>query len=71
MGCEVTALSLHEWLNIVVRASWAYSDRMPVVPVIGTGLSPLLQWVVVPTVAAEAARRIVLRHSLRTPEPCR
>ncbi len=24
-----------EWLNTSVRGSWAYSDRMPVVPVIG------------------------------------
>ena len=40
-----------EWLNINVRGSWAYSDLMPVIPVIGTGLAPLLQWVVVPTLA--------------------
>jgi hypothetical protein len=40
-----------EWLNINVRGSWAYSDLMPVVPVIGTGLAPLLQWFVVPTLA--------------------
>ena len=40
-----------EWLNTSVRGSWAYSDLMPVVPVIGTGLAPLLQWFVVPTLA--------------------
>jgi hypothetical protein len=40
-----------EWLNTNVRGSWAYSDLMPVVPVIGTGLAPLLQWFVVPTLA--------------------
>ena len=40
-----------EWLNINVRGSWAYSDLMPVVPVIATGLAPLLQWFVVPTLA--------------------
>jgi hypothetical protein len=40
-----------EWLNISVRGSWAYSDLMPVVPIIGTGLTPLLQWLVVPTLA--------------------
>jgi hypothetical protein len=40
-----------EWLNTSVRGSWAYSDLMPVVPGIGTGLAPLLQWFVVPTVA--------------------
>jgi hypothetical protein len=40
-----------EWLNTSVRGSWAYSDLMPVVPGIGTGLAPLLQWFVMPTVA--------------------
>ena len=40
-----------EWLNVNVRGSWAYSDLMPVVPVIGTGLAPLSQWAFVPTLA--------------------
>lgn len=40
-----------EWLNTSVRGSWAYSDLMPVVPVIGTGLAPLMQWFAVPTLA--------------------
>ena len=40
-----------EWLNTSVRGSWAYSDLMPVVPGIGTGLAPLLQWLLVPTLA--------------------
>ena len=37
-----------EWLNIVIRAAWAYSDLMPIVPIIDAGLSPLLQWLVIP-----------------------
>lgn len=32
-----------EWFNVDVRGSWAYTDLMPVVPVIGTTLAPLLQ----------------------------
>lgn len=32
-----------EWLNISVRRGWAYSDLMPTLPWIGTGVSPLLQ----------------------------
>lgn len=42
-----------EWLNVVVRAAWAYSDLMPVVPVFGfqIGVSPLLQWIIVPATA--------------------
>ena len=27
-----------EWLNVNVRRSWAYSDLMPTVPIIGTGV---------------------------------
>lgn len=54
LGVGYTIFS--EWLNIVVRASWAYSSLMPVVPFINTGLSPLLQWIVVPFVAMSAAR---------------
>jgi hypothetical protein len=54
-GAAYTVFS--EWLNVVVRQTWAYSDLMPIVPVIGTGLSPLLQWVAVPLLALHFARR--------------
>lgn len=40
-----------EWLNIVIRKAWAYSDLMPVIPLIDTGLSPVLQWIVIPLTA--------------------
>ena len=40
-----------EWLNTAVRLSWAYSDLMPVLPLLGTGIAPLLQWISVPIVA--------------------
>ncbi len=46
-----------EWLNIVVRAGWAYSDLMPVVPIINTGLAPLLQWILIPLLALSLARK--------------
>ena len=48
-----------EWLNVVVRASWAYSERMPAITLFGLtiGLSPLLQWVVVPVTAFTITRR--------------
>ena len=54
MGILYTAFS--EWLNIEIRESWQYSSAMPVVPIIGMGLSPLMQWIVVPTVAFYWAR---------------
>lgn len=59
LGVGYTIFS--EWLNIVVRQSWAYSELMPVVPVIDTGVTPLLQWLVVPLVAFWLARRTAQR----------
>ncbi len=54
-GAGYTVFS--EWLNTTVRGSWAYADAMPVVPLLGTGLAPLLQWIVVPCVAFWLVRR--------------
>jgi len=39
-----------EWLNTEVRESWAYREAMPRLPGLGTGLTPVLQWIVVPVV---------------------
>jgi len=52
-----------EWLNIVVREAWAYRDIMPVVPVVNTGLSPILQWILVPSAAYTLATRAGRRSS--------
>jgi hypothetical protein len=56
-GVAYTAFS--EWLNVVIRASWAYSDLMPVISIGGLrlGLSPLMQWIAVPAVAFVLTRR--------------
>lgn len=40
-----------EWLNTVARESWGYSALMPVLPPLGTGLSPVLQWIIIPLVS--------------------
>jgi hypothetical protein len=50
-----------EWLNTEVRGSWAYSDLMPVIPVLDAGLSPLAQWIVIPIAAFWWARRNAMR----------
>jgi hypothetical protein len=54
-GLAYTVFS--EWLNTEIRGSWAYSEWMPTLPLIGAGLSPFLQWIVVPIVAFWWARR--------------
>jgi hypothetical protein len=38
-----------EWLNVDIRRTWAYKDSMPRLPLLGTGLTPALQWLMVPT----------------------
>ncbi len=55
-----------EWLNIVVRKSWAYSDLMPVIPVVDAGLSPVTQWIVLPLAGFWFARR-PLRNRSKAP----
>lgn len=59
VGLGVAYTVYSEWLNINVRGSWAYSPLMPTLPVLGTGLAPLLQWLVVPT--------LVLRFAIGRP----
>jgi hypothetical protein len=54
-GIAYTTFS--EWLNTSVRKSWSYSELMPLLPGTEIGLSPLAQWVVVPSVALLLARR--------------
>jgi hypothetical protein len=46
LGIGYTIFS--EWLNVEVRASWAYATAMPRLPWLGTGLSPVLEWTLIP-----------------------
>ena len=50
-GIGYTAYS--EWHNTVLRPAWAYSALMPLVSIgqVQLGLSPLLQWLIVPPLA--------------------
>jgi hypothetical protein len=42
---------LSEWLNVQIRRTWSYTAAMPVIPFLGTGLMPLMQWLIVPSLA--------------------
>ena len=57
-----------EWWNVNFIRSWAYTDAMPLLPPFGTGLTPLLQWIIVPiltwisageTIRARLAGRLI------------
>ena len=53
--CRPTDYGL--WLNVAVRRSWSYTTAMPVLPPFGTGLAPLMQWLIVPRLAWQLAQR--------------
>ena len=58
-GTAYTVYSEH--VNTAIRKSWAYSELMPIVPVVRTGLAPLAQWLVVPALSlAWACRRAIV-----------
>ncbi|MBL8381210.1 MAG: hypothetical protein JNM79_25305 [Burkholderiales bacterium] len=48
-GIAYTVFS--EWLITSVRGSWTYTDATPVLPLLGVGLTPVLQWLIVPSIA--------------------
>ena len=57
----VTYTVYSEWLNVSVRAPWEYAPAMPTIPFLGTGLTPILQWILIPMVSLVAARRVAKR----------
>jgi hypothetical protein len=56
-GVAYTVFS--EWNNTAILGSWAYSELMPTLKVagIGIGLSPLVQWLVLPPLALYLASK--------------
>jgi hypothetical protein len=54
LGLGYTVFS--EWYNVYRLGSWAYADAMPLM--FGIGLTPLLQWLIVPVVMLVLIRHI-------------
>jgi hypothetical protein len=52
----VAATAAIEWLAVEVQGRWAYAPAMPRLPPLGTGLTPVLQWTVLPPLCLLAAR---------------
>ncbi len=55
VGIVLTIGFEYYYTNVSLR--WTYSDLMPLVPPFGTGLSPLLQWLVIPPMVVWLTRR--------------
>lgn len=46
IGVAYTIFS--EIKNVTIRDLWGYSDLMPVIPYIGVGVVPVVQWIAIP-----------------------
>jgi hypothetical protein len=55
IGIALTVGFEYYYTNISLR--WTYSELMPLVPPFGTGLSPLLQWLIIPPLVLWFSRR--------------
>jgi len=56
--CAMTVLytAISEYINVHIRHNWGYSDLMPLLPGIGIGLVPLLQWAVLPALVIKITK---------------
>ena len=57
IGVGLVATIIFETLATGVLERWTYSDAMPRLPILGTGLLPLLQWLALPPLVLWFVRR--------------
>jgi len=57
LGVGVAATIVLEALATGVLERWAYNDALPRLPILGTGLLPLLQWLALPPLVLWFVRR--------------
>jgi hypothetical protein len=49
-----------EWLATGPLERWTYADSMPIIPLLGVGLAPLLQWLILPPLIMWLSHRHML-----------
>jgi len=57
IGVGLVTTITFETLATGALERWAYSDAMPRLPVVGTGLLPVIQWLVIPPLVVWFVRR--------------
>jgi hypothetical protein len=55
IGLVYTVFS--EYANVRIFRSWNYNELMPIIPLIRVGLTPVLQWILIPSITI-----LLLRH---------
>lgn len=51
----------------IATGRWSYSELMPVLPIIGIGLVPIVQWTLIPLITVFLTRRFHLGSTRRRP----
>lgn len=49
-----------EWHATEIQGRWQYGELMPTLPLLGTGLTPMLQWILLPPLVVWLVRRQML-----------
>jgi hypothetical protein len=62
LGVGVLATVVFEILATGVLERWVYAEAMPRIPVLGVGLLPLLQWLIIPPLVVYFAGRQMSRE---------
>ena len=57
VGVALVMTTILEWLATHVERRWDYAPGMPLVPLLGIGLAPVLQWMVLPPLVVWFVRR--------------
>jgi hypothetical protein len=55
VGVAITVIL--EWISTRLLDRWSYSELMPTIPLLGTGLVPVLQWILLPPLIVWFVRR--------------
>ena len=64
IGFGYTVLS--EWYNTNVSKAWEYTSSMPTL--FGIGVTPLLQWLILPPIVALMIRRRLIQFQPASPD---
>jgi hypothetical protein len=68
---SATFTTWNEWYNVYRIRNWGYTASMPMI--LGIGLSPLLQWLILPPLMTIAYRalypKLFARNSTPSPAP--
>ena len=56
IGLTYTIYSEH--INVSIKSAWEYTELMPIIPFLGTGAAPFLQWLVIPPVLLWLMRKM-------------